>query len=485
MPIVPAEAFPFCGPTYSAASPVINAERCINLYPEPASASSKTRVALIGRPGLSPSPAFTLASSPARALWAGNNRLFAVGGTSFQEIGGSSYGAMPSSGGVGPCQIIANGTQLLVCDPSAAKVYIADPTGPVMTPVFNGVALEYLDGFYISIAYGASLAGSNPNQINVSKNGDGTVWDPLNYVIRTGAADLTTNLAVLNGQLWIFGQKSIEVWFDAGNNGFPFARISGATINLGLLSPYSVVKFNNTIMWLAADDRGYSQVYMTQGLSPVRVSNFGVEGALLQQAVFAGPSSYAYGYQENGHTFYVLCIAASNGVPFATLVYDLTTGMWHERAFAGPTPCCFSSVTSGVGADSNYVGDSKSANVYGQSTSYPSDGGSAITYIRNAPHVSNENKWTKYPRLELDGDFGTAAPMLSYSNDGGRSFLTGAPWPYAMRQAQDAGSAGTFRRFFAMQLGRSRDRVFNLKITDSTNLIRIANAYLTAEGGTE
>ena len=75
--------------------------------------------------------------------------------------------------------------------------------------------------------------------------------------------------------------------------------------------------------------------------------------------------------------------------------------------------------------------------------------------------------------------------MLSYSNDGGRNFLTGAPWPYAMRQAQSSGTAGAFRRFYSLQLGRSRDRVFKVEIIDGTNLIRIANAYLTAEGGTE
>jgi len=444
-------------------------------------------MSLIGRPGLAPNLGWTLGGS-ARALWVGNNRLFGVGGTSFYEMTGSggttSYGSMAGSSGVGPCQIIANGTQLLVMDSGAAQVYNADPTGPTMTPVFNGRALEYLDGFYISIAVGASLAGSNPNQINASKNADGTVWDPLNYVIRTGASDLTTNLAVLNGQLWIFGEKSIEVWYDAGNNGFPFARISGATINLGLLSPYSVVKFQNTIMWLAADDRGYAQVYMTQGLSPVRVSNSGIE-AILAQAIQNPALNFAYGYQEEGHSFYVLVFVNQSGLPVAQVVYDLTTQMWHERYYAVEFPQCFASIPSFSSLGPNIVG-LPSGKVRAQSLQFPNDGtGTVIGYTRIAPHVSNENRWIKYPRFELDGDFGTAAPMLSYSNDGGRNFLSGSPWPYAMRQAQDQGAAGTFRRFYSLQLGRSRDRVFEVQIIDGTNLIRIANAYLTAEGGTE
>src|SRR5581483_10931779 len=152
MPIVSPDVFPFCGPTYLAASPVIDAQRSINLYPEPGYVSSKTKMALIGRPGLK-SPAFmTLPTSPARGLWAGNNRLFATGGTHFYEVssvGGvtTDYGAMAGSSGKGPMQVIANGTQLLAMDSSSQQIYNADAGGPSMTPVFNGPALEYLDDF--------------------------------------------------------------------------------------------------------------------------------------------------------------------------------------------------------------------------------------------------------------------------------------------------------------------------------------------------
>ena len=487
--IVPNDAFPFCSGTYYGASPIINAERCVNLYPEPGSSSSKGKVSLVGRPGMSPSPSYSLPNAPARAMWAGNNRLFAVGGTHFFELGSggsmTDYGAMAGSTGVGPCQIIANGTQLLVMDARAARVHLANTTGPVMTQVFNGRALEYLDGFYVSIAVGASLASTNPNQINVSNNGDGTIWDPLNYVIRTGSADLVTNLAVLNGQLWIFGERTIEVWYNAGNNGFPFARIAGATINLGVLSPNTVVKFQNTIMWLGADDRGYAQVYMTKGLSPVRVSNTGIEAIFGPSSWGNAPLNFAYGYQEAGHTFYVLCFVTQYGVVSYQYVYDLDTGYWHERYYAAEYPNCFVSLPAFDALGPNMVG-MDSGKIRKQSITFANDGtGFPIGYTRTAPHLADQNKWIKYPRFELDIDCGNAQPTLSYSNDGGRSFLAGAPWPYNMRQSVNGGTAGGFRRFYALQLGRSRDRVFSVNIIDDTNLVRINNAYLTAEPGTE
>ncbi len=487
MPLVPQELFQFCGPSNLAESPVIDCQRSINLYPTPGLASSKTHMGLVGRPGLS---VFGDPSGGAKghSLWAGNSRLFAAIGQNVYEVNSSggvitNYGTGLTNLGPYPTPMIGNGTQLLIVDSFFASIFNVNPGGPSLDLVFTGTALEYLDGFYIAIAFGASLAGTNPNQINASKNGDGTTWPALSFAIRTGTADLAIQLAVLNGLIYIFGQKSIEIWYDAGTSPFPFARVNGGTINLGCLAAASVVKFSNTILWLGGDDRGYAQVYMMQGMNPVKVSNPAIESMLATANVTSKLfNSKAYGYQEAGHTFYVLQLCNGTSNTMQTLVYDLTTGLWHERAYGALIPtqlaCVWNYGTTSVG---NFTLGEATGKIYTQSVSYPNDDGAAITYTRIAPHVGTQNKWFKYPRFELDGDIGTAAPILDYSNNGGRSFLG---YNYPMTQAQDQGAPGTFKRFFALQLGRSRDRVFKTTITDSTNLIRIANAYLTAEATT-
>ncbi len=489
MPIVPAEAFQFCGPSYSLSSPVLDAQRCINMYPEPELGNSNTQMGLVGRPGLI-LWGDTGSAGFGRTLWSGNNRLFSVTGTHLFEMNPNGtvltdYGAMAGSTGLGPCQVEANGTQLLVCDPSVPAIFRANTVGPAMNLVFNGVALAYLDGFYVSIATGASLAGTNPNQINTSDFLDGTAWSALNYVIRTGASDLTTQLAVLNNQLWIFGQKTIEVWYNAGKPGFPFARIDGATINQGLMAAQTVVKFNDRLMWLGADANGYSQVYMAKGLQPQRVSNYGVEQYITSNLTFPNPLVYpnyppawAYGYTEAGHSFYDLTL---NG---GRIVYDLTTGLWHERTYAGTTPSSFASMPGFTTVNSglaNFVANGAGGKIFQQSLTLPYDDTGLvlnnIVYTRTAPHVSDQNKVLRYKMLEIVGDIGTANPVLTYSNDGGRSF-TSSP-SFSMLQATDTGFTGqTYKRVWARQLGRSRDRVFKVTITDNTNLIRIARASL-------
>ena len=508
MPIV--EDFGFCGPTYAGLpsgvggmSTVFDAERCVNLYPERAqrTGNPKSSMALVGRPGYS---LFATVNSPIRAIWGGNNRLFAVGGTHFYEFNTNGtvhtdYGAMAGSSGIGPCQVMSNGNQLLVMDPSVThggsingSIFNANPGGPNMVSVFNGGALAFMDGFYIAINSSSGL--SYPNQVNVSNLLDGTTWNSLNFIQRTGAADLLWQLETLQGQLWMFGQKSIEVWYDAGNPTFPFARIQGATINLGLLAQFSVVKFYNTLCWLGADDHGYAAVYMASGLSPVKISTPAVEYILNnagQQSAQTGTT--AYGYEEGGHMFYCLNLSYApnyNGTQGTTLVYDLTEGLWHERNYLTPgtgvvtqhRANCVACVPDFAANGGIFIGDYNSGNIYVQNLGFTADNSNPILYKRRAPHVANRNRWVKYPSLELDCDIGSAQAVLSYSNDGGRTFTHSRA---AQGTVTPSGNSDQIPKLKWWQLGRSRDRVFDVTITDSSHPIRLVNAYLNAVPGTE
>lgn len=498
---IPADQFQFCGPTYLAESPTIDGQRCINLYPSPGIGSSKTRFSLIGRPGMSAPGVTALGAGFGHSIWPGAGRLFVSTGTNVYEVdhAGSiitDYGTGISNFGPTPTPMIANGTQLLVCDQVAGKIFNCNAAGPSLDLVFNGVALEYLDGFYFAIATGASLVGANPNQINRSASGDGTNWAPFvgtaSFVIETGAADLITQLAALNGLLYIFGQKTIRVWYDAGSANFPLARVNGGIINLGCLAPNSVVKFSNSILWLGSDSTGYGQIYMLQGLNPVRVSNTAIE-QMIATLTYSPKltSARAFGYQEAGHTFYVLNLITSGiaGLKSGmTLVYDLTTGLWHERTYAGGAsalvPAGYANVPGFSGVAPSYVIDELIGQIWYQTILLPNDNGTPITYTRIAPHINAQRKWLKYPRFELDMDQGNGsiAPVLDYSNGkvtSGSLVFNG--YNYAMAQAADQGTANTAQQFYKTQLGRSRDRTFKVTITESTNLIRIANATAYVE----
>jgi hypothetical protein len=507
MPLV--KDWGFCGGVYTPASPVFDSELTVNLYPEFATkdGNPKTKAELVGRPGL---VTWATVNAPIRGVWAGFYKgsfvVFAVGGSHIYQLATNGavvfdYGAIPSQTNPTPCQLVCNGTQMLVMDSGAlnsagtrlGRIFIVDEAGPSLTPVFDGYALTYLDGFFVAISSTFGIY----NQVNVSNLLDGTTWNALNFVQRTGASDYMNQLEVLNGMLWMYGQKAIEIWYDAGNPTFPFSRIQGATLNIGLLEQFSVVKFQNTIMWIGADPLGYASVFRANGLVPTRVSSPGVEYILAKYGQSPFNFLVCYGYEEAGHVFY--CINLPNAPNYkggtgVTLCFDLNTGVWHERTHLSggvASQHLPQYITSqygqafGVVPPYVFAGDYSSGKIFLQSTNYPADAGGDIEYVRQTPHVSDANRWLKYPFLELDADIGTAQAVLSYSNDGGRTFPHVRPAISASTTQAYGSLGGGFGRFFWRQMGRSRDRVFRVQVTDHTNLVRFIGANLLVSDGTE
>ena len=498
MPTVPYAAFPFCGPSYQAASVTTDCQRSINLYPEiNAEPGAKTPVALVGRPGLTLYG--TLPNGPVRALYAGNGRLFAVGGAHVYEVNPATYSVITDFGttglsGSGPCQFVVVGTgataQLFVMDSDYAKIYYVNPVGPAVTSVYDGFSVDYLDGFLYA------LSSTTTNEVAQSALGDGTTWPALDVATLQGTSDLKRRLIQVNGLMWFLGQQNSEVWYNAGNPGFALERMSNGTINVGILGPstalralssFTAVRIMNTLLWLGADERGFGKFWQAQGLNPVRISTPGVEALMATYGAGGLAGAYSFAEEYSGHVFYVTNFPNANSGAGATLVYDLTTGFWHERSYnnAGTPemarPSCFASLDdTSSGVAKNFVGDRANGNIYLQDSSYTSDNGTSIVYTRQAPHVSNQNRWVKHTAMMLDGAFGAATPKISWSDDGGATFNT----PQDMQVKGTAAGSG-IKTFQQWRLGRGRDRVYKVTVTTSADLVRFSAANLNIEAGIE
>jgi hypothetical protein len=438
-----------------------------------------------------------------RGIWAESGAIYAVGGTHAYLLSPAGsiitdFGAMAGSTGIGPCQIVPNGASAAVMDPSVSALgffpgAIFNLAGGAATNVFGGAALTYQDGFGIAYYNGGATSG---NQVFVSNFLDFTTWNGLNFVQKTGNADLLVTLEVLNGLLWMFGEKTIEVWYDAGNPTFPFSRVQGATLQMGVIGRYTVVKFFDRLMWIGADANGGSRVFMSNGITPVPVSNPGVE-YLLELGCGSGVAAnvpICYGYQEGGHAFYCINMANApnySGTLGTTLCYDLSTGLWHERnTITGGVvgqflPQCSSALSpdQSTSALDVLVGDSTSGNIYVQSINVLTDNGAPITYIRRSPVVSETDRWTRYKSIEIDADIGTGQVQLQYSNDGGATFQhSRGPISVSNEQGNNLDNYGRFKFW---QLGRSRHRVFQAIVTGASQQPRIVGAYLNAAPGNE
>ena len=465
-----AEFVGFVGPTYQGRSIDVDAQRTINLYPEAEQPTSKSRVVLYGTPGLSTFS--TLPTAPVRALWAGEERLFAVAGSKFYEV--FSDGSANQRGDVGasldPAQIFpsGDGNSLLII--SAGKAYVDVGTSISVAQWTTGGDVEALSGAFLD-GYGI-IHNAFEKQFYLSGLNDFTSWDPLDVQTQEAYPDNIFRILADHRELWVFGDQTIEVYRNEGDIDLVFRTDPSAFIDIGLVATWSAVKIPGMgPAWLGGDYRGRAVAYRVSGFSPVRVSNHAVEQAWHSYSAV----SDAIGWIEawHGHTFWVLTFPTAN----ATWVYDLTTEMWHERAF-GASLDRHRARCHAYTFGKHFVGDHTTGQIYEMDTDLYDDDGTATTRLRTAPHISQEEKRMFYSRFQLDLETGeTADPefTLDWSNDGGHTFSPGRTI-----------TAGAISNFTARakwnRLGSARDRVFRVTSTAAMRHAWI-NAYLGASEG--
>lgn len=201
---------------------------------------------------------------------------------------------------------------------ASAGSAVGNPTERVYTVndpnFYPSDSVAYFDNYFV-------YNRSGTNQFFVSELGDGTTFPPLAFASAQVAADNVVAVFASHETLLIFGQTTIETWYDAGTPNFPFQRYDGATIQRGCAAPLSIVLEEEAVHFLGND----LVYYRLQGINPARVSTHAIETEW--RRYFTVEDCIAQSYTLEGHKFIVLTF------PFAqaTWVFDCSTGLWHER----------------------------------------------------------------------------------------------------------------------------------------------------------
>ena len=323
---------PFFGGTYSSLSPDLADDDCVNLYPE--IVESKQGRAIGGfysTPGqrlllpLSNMGAGAISGPVRGARPSANGKLVSVFGNQAVQIDINNnvtlLGHLNSSSG--PVSIIDNGKQYAIFDSYQGWSYSGGAWAQINSlPSFPRIAAEQ-DGFGV-----VGIAGTN--QFYQSNLNDLTTWNPLNFSSADAEPSNIQSIVSLYRQLWVVKEKSIEIWNNAGLNGFVFQRMEGAFFNIGCSAAFAVTTNEDHVFWMGQSDKGSLQVYMNNGYSEQRISTHPIEyqiSSYLQQTSIGISDAISFCYTQAGHAFYVLTFPSGN----ATWVYDLTTGLWHAR----------------------------------------------------------------------------------------------------------------------------------------------------------
>lgn len=469
---------PFVGPAYTSRSLNISAQRCVNLIPQIQERKSKSVASLLRAPGLKLWAEFPENDGPIRGMYrASNGSFFLVSGDKFiQYYSDKTYDVrgtlLTSSGPVRMSDnVVGDGTgdQVIVIDGTDGWIWDVGTTSwtqisDVDFPICSHIV--FMDGFFVVNEVGTQ-------KIWKSASYDGTAWDALEFASAEGSPDLLQGLAVANREIWLIGTQTSEVWYNSGAPGFPFERVPGAFHQIGTNAKNSIARIGDNLLWLGDSEQGHNIVWMTQGYEMQRVSTHAIEYALSEEIDTS--DAYAWTYQQEGHGYYVLSLPTAQ----KTWVYDLNTGLWHERAYRNPENgnlIQHRGYTQAFFNNLNLVGDREDSRIYELDLDTYDDDGDVMLCIRSAPHIHELEQRIKFASLQVDCESGVGIgtgqgsnpqAMLRYSNDGGHTWVA--------ERLAPLGAKGDYRaRAKWNRLGMARDRVFELSVSDPVKLAIIS-----------
>lgn len=486
---------PFIGPSYALRSAQADCQKTVNLYPDVNEVQQgKTNVFLMGTPGLKSLivPQNTLETDAIRAVFVDSkDNLFIVCGFSFIQVvfdpQTGSYdqqvlGNLNTNSG--PVDIAENGFQIALVDGDNYYLYIyEDETFSQYIPAgWQGSnTVSYFGTYFVFVK-------RDSQQFYLSKPYDGKTIDPLDFASKEGSPDNLVTTLSINQTLWLFGKKSIEVYYANGEGqGFPLSVNNGGFIQYGCVAPFSVALSQNAPIWLGRDENGSGTIYMADGsYQPKRISNFAVEFSI--QNIDTIEDAVAYTYQQEGHYFYVINFPSAN----TTWVYDFVTGMWHERQFFNANTGQSERHRSQYHVFWNkkhLVTDYAKNIVYEMSLDLFTDDGEQIQRLRRSPHQFGPNlERLSFREFQLDLDVGSPYQLgyqsvngsepqinLRYSNDGGKT------WSNYLKVG--LGMPGNYtKRVIWRRLGMARDRVWEVSQSDPVRTVWLSGNAIV-EGG--
>lgn len=460
---------PILGSFSAVRSPNAADNQLINLFPEMIPEAGKEPAFLQRAPGLR----FLayVGNGPVRGLWTFGDYGYAVSGSKLYQI--DSMWVVTEKGtvaGSGPVSMVDNGTQLFIAAGATGYIYNAgtDVFAQITDPDFPGAStVGFIDGYFV-------FTEPNSQKFWVTALLDGTSVDPLDFASAEGSPDNLVSLIVDHREVWLFGQTSVEVWYNAGLPDFPLSRIQGAFNEIGCAAPYSVAKLDNGVFWLGADARGRGIVYRSQGYNGQRISTHAVEWQIQQYTDISDATAYTY--QQDGHSFYVLNFPSAD----ITWVYDVATLSWHQRAgwlnnrYTRHRGDCQMAYNAEI-----VVGDYLAGAIYAYDPEVYTEANTVQKWLRSwraLPTGANNLSRTTHHSLQLDCQSGVGLDgvqqgtdpqvMLRWSDDGGHTW-SNEHWK-SMGRIGETGTRVIWRRL-GMTL-KLRDRVYEISGTDPVKI---------------
>ena len=301
--------------------------RLINCYAEQSGEDAKAPMQIWASPGLDPLVTLT-GTGGVRGMIEVDGVAYVVVGRTLHQVdaGGNAViiGGIPSDGYVGMTRNQrGTGVQtVIVCDGLAWVT-----TGGSLVRITDGDLPPPID---VCVVNRSAIFATADGRMFRSEIDDATVVNGLDTATAESAPDGLFRVVSRGGGLLAIGPRSYELWMDQGGETFGFSRQSAELI--GAAGPRSVTSCTvisgqsttDAVAWVGTDRDGrYCGVQIAEAQTARKISSLYVDRQI--EAVADKTSIVASSWVSRGHGF------VSFRLPDRTLVYDTSTGFWHDR----------------------------------------------------------------------------------------------------------------------------------------------------------
>lgn len=438
-------AIPFASSLKSPRSPHSGIERLTNLYLERNPRDSRYPFTLYGTPGLKLWQ--TIGDGPIRGLHYLPPYLYVVSGNTAYAV--SSVATVTEIGpvaGVGNVHMTSNRTHVAIAAPG--HLYACNEGSGIFEVLPKNMSgATYQDGYGV-------FAESGTEQFWWTDVDDMLTIGGLSFSSADRLADQLVTARFHNGDLWLFGENSIEIWGIVATEAV-FARQAGGSLDVGLSAEGGVAGARNVLFWPSQD----GVIYMSQGYTPQPISPAWISHEVSKADSPA--SAWAFCYEQDGHVFYVL--SYSN----LTVVYDMTENSWHLRESSGMDRWRANAYARAFGM--HLVGDVENGKLYDLDLdTYDEDGEEIRAELICPPLTGPGFKRLKMSEVILhmqsgvgltDGQGSDPVIQLDWSDDDGRT--------WSNKHTASAGKIGErSRRVKWTRLGAFRQRSLRFAVAD-------------------
>ena len=420
----------------------------LNLYPTPGCSTSKI---------INPT---ANSGTGVRGVLSNNQIMYIVSGDKFYTYTGgvrTLRGTLDTS--TGYVEMGQAGNYLMIVTGGTAYYYqiyagtfntISDPDFPA-----NSAYVTVQDGYFI-------VASPGTQKFYISDLEDPRSWQAINFASAVYSSDYLVRPFSFQKYLYLFGSSTTETWFNSGAD-FPFEPYQAVVQQYGLAAGAAICAGQTDLFFLSQSDNGGYEIRKGSGFDSKVIST---DTENIRIAAFSTVAdAYAYCYRINGHEFVCFTFPTAD----ATIVYDNTTGQWHDRtSYYSGAYHYHRATTIFYFAPLNDVlmADSQSFGIYTVSPTTYTEVGNQIRRTIRSPILSQDEKMLSMSNLVVDvqRDIGGSSPVLSarISKDGGYSwgsYVTRSPGTGANRNPACVWSA----------LGSARDFCIEITTTDAVN----------------